>query len=174
MFCEGDRFVASDAELVCPRCHQNDLIQKVSSITATDGSTAGNHGAAAGLAETLARPPRPPLKEPRIAVGCVFVSAVAAVFVGWGIVAHNSDISNSAFVIAVLLWIVWLIISSVRQLMTQRKVTHNRQAWPRIERRWADLYYCHRDSLVFYGSDTTCSAPASQMRALLFQDIQLL
>lgn len=172
MWSEGDWVVASDAELVCPQCHQVEPVQKVSSMVGAGGST--RDGTAAGLAETLARPARPLVKEPRIAVGCVFVSVVALAIVVWGIAADNTTISHSAFVVAVVLWIAWLVISSIRQLMAQRKVLHNRQAWPRVERRWDDLYYCHRDALVFYGSDPGSSAPASRMRSLLFEGIDLL
>jgi hypothetical protein len=115
-------------------------------------------------------------KEPgvEIGIGCGLVAVVAALLIIWGISVRNSTITHSVFVVATILFIVWIAICSVRQISIQRKVVHNRQSWPRIERRWGHLYYCHRDDLVFYEDDTSCHVPSSQMRSLLFEGLDLI
>lgn len=115
---------------------------------------------------------REPSRE--IGIGCGVIALISAVFVAWGLAIHNSAITHSVFVVAVVFWIAWIAISSARQIALQRRVMHNRQSWPKVERRWAELYYCYRDDLVFDGTDPGRRAPSAQMRSLLFEGLDLI
>ncbi|HZZ52556.1 MAG TPA: hypothetical protein VFE65_37130 [Pseudonocardia sp.] len=131
--------------------------------------------AATALARKLAMPPKPVAREPGVAIGigCGFLVIAFAILLVWGISTGNSGMANYVFLLANVLWIGWVVFCTARHLIAQRTASHNRRSWPQVQLRWEDLYYCHRDDLVFSGTDSSRHAVSAQMRSLLFADLDL-
>jgi hypothetical protein len=165
----------SEAELVCPRCHRGDQIQRVSSVVEAGTSVRGDVTVTTGLATKLKMPPTPFAKEPvvQLGIGCGCLFLVFMGLMSWGAVSHNNDVATFVFIIANVVWISWVVVCNVRHFIAQRDASHNRRSWPQVERRWVNLYYCHRDECVFDGRDTSRNAPSARMRSLLFEGLDL-
>lgn len=137
---------------VCPLCHKDDRIEKVSAVHSrevhigfVEGTTTNIVGSSA-LGQRLAPPTQPTYKSPW--GGCsiafvIFFSFVALV----GLLANFSAPLSGVFMLLVVgLVIIYKVIESSRR---RAQVNVQVPAYKVAYDRWNRLYYCHRDGTVF-------------------------
>jgi len=173
---------------VCPLCHKNDQVQKVTSVVAS-GSLSGHHsvegyeGHSSSQTDLSSKLAFGPLPEPNDAAGCIgmgclfivaLVVAAFAVFVTAntkGSVSGAISSNMTPFVLIVSIPVVCLVIifliarvrANNRKDFKKSQAAHERMRAP-----WERLYYCHRNDVVFLpDQDSRSYADAGKMMTYL-------
>lgn len=177
--------VSGGGALACPLCRLNDQMQKVTSVVEGGTSIGTAQGypysystsSVSNLAARLSIPPAPYANtEPGLEVGMGCGCLVVIVIITWLLSsigeASNSalldkDAANAIFLLGIVAWLVFVGFVISRHVGATQRAAAQGQALSRLRGRWQDLYDCHRDDVVFYGSAPSRYASSASMMNLL-------
>jgi len=151
-----------------------DRVEKVSSVVESARLSQASNTASTSLASTLACP-KPSFSSDKI--GIKTKVAVVAAYIAVLLIALSTLkwAHSVAVVFLAILSIVgfgnWPIQALVDHFRGRKEARLKAQRWHEITRRWEELYYCHRDGIVFRSSDPERSVPPFEIRRLLFQKL---
>ena len=159
-------------DLRCPTCGQVDKVQKVSIIAEGDvvqhHSEYGNYTYPTNLANSLARPSEP---KDSTAGGCGITLGILFLIMGVaGLADRNTAGTMLAFsVLSLGGGLLLSILAFFTNSRDKKKYKEMLDHWPKADERWTQLYYCHRDDVIFNPYDSErVSMPVSNMTNYLF------
>ena len=167
--------------IVCPQCEKDDSLQRVSAVVAggiSTGSFSGpsgaltysdgkvgsaggythlNGGSSTNLAKMLELPPEPQTK------GLVF-PVLILIFGIWLIIEGISENAGVCLggpgAIALIASLIWLANSSSNNNYVN---SFGKANWDIFKKKWEQLYYCHRNGIVF-DPETSKTCEPSQIK----------
>jgi hypothetical protein len=180
----------------CPKCHQMDTVQKVSSVvsagtatgtyagpTSAVGYSSGNQGgystmsgyttlagtSQTSLAQRLSCPPRPTYKSPWGFWSICFLIIVGIPALTGTIFSFGSEqVLYGFFWLILVVLVIWY--KQHEASKRRAKVEAETPRWELAYQRWNELYYCSRNDVVFmprWAGVAQACVPTSEMLRLL-------